>query len=318
MFYSTYLPVNIGRKNEYVYSDTECYPVEYLKLAKEALTSNTSCNGRVVISNGIVSFIDRDDFCWSIPNVYLAWEAYDCAVRNNFSFYTVCNQKGIPQLFISKEFKRTRILVSAFTFKSIIVRSTKLIRKIAGMIDHKYSNLFCMNLFDVINKVEHGSNRFLEALIIERDTIDQSMIVNPMLTLYSETTVDYSGELIEEMRQIINGETDRTESLHRENHTIVRHDLSYWPPMSEEHCRDIIALYDKMLLKKNNYIVLNGDDCEPYLYVSTNWRYLVNAATLECIVIKNSYLKKLLQYYASCDTTPVSALNTCWALAMTE
>lgn len=318
MFYSSYLPVNIGRKNEFVYTDTEHYPVELLTLAKEALVTNTTCNGKVIVDNGLVTFTEHDEISWSIPSVYLAWEAYECAVKNKFSFYMVCNNEGIPQLFVSKEFRKSRILVSAFSFKSVLVKNVKMLKKISGMIDHKYSNMFCMNLFDVISKVESGYNRFLDAIIVNRDTVDQSMVVNPILTLYSEVTVDYLGELIEEFRQIINDETEQTESLSKIGNAIQRHDLSYWPAMSMDFCKDLVDTYDRMLAKKNNYIPLNGGDYEPYLYVSTNWRYLVNASTLECLIIKNSYLKNLVQCYAAQDTSSIADLNMCWSLALTD
>lgn len=321
MFYSNYLPVNIGRKNEIVYTENATFPVPLLLLAKQALTENSNCGGKVLVEEGTVSFTEEPSYHWSIPDIFLACEAYDTAVKNKFSFYTVMNNKGIPQLFISKEFKRCRILVSAFTFKSVLVTKPNLVRKISCMIDHKYDNLYCMNLFDVISKEEANKSQkteFIDAIIINRGMEDEYMVVNPIKTLYTDNTYTYGTDLIEEMRQLINNEAEETESLLYKDGCVIRKDLSYWTPMSVDHCKNMVAMYDKYTSKKNNYIPLVGDDLEAHLYISTNWMYLINAATLECIKLNNAYLKKLVQCYAVREKTPTSELTMCWMLANTE
>ncbi|MCM1235271.1 MAG: hypothetical protein NC489_34655 [Ruminococcus flavefaciens] len=273
---------------------------------------------KVLLENNMVTFAEEPEYKWTIPDVYLACEALHSAEENNFSFYTVSNKEGIPQLFVSKAFKQCRLLVNALTFRTVLVTKPNLVRRISVMIDMKYSNFYCMNLFDVISELENGASNYLDAIIVGRDTDDETMIVNPITTLYSDDNIYYAREMVEEYRTILSKSGEETEYVELADDMIRRKNVENFTPISTAHAKNMVELYDKLLAKKCNYVDLVGDDYETHFYVSTNWRYLVSATTFECVVVTNINIKKLLQSYVAQSTTPVSDLTLCWMTARTE
>lgn len=319
MFYSNYLPVNIKRDNAAVHTVDNIYPVKLLTLAHDALV-NGNIDGKVILSDGSVSFTEQPDICWSITDIYLAWEAYTLAEKNNFSFYAVCNPDGIPQLYISKSFKNHRILVNAMTFHSVLVSKMHLVRKISCMIDKKFSNMYCMDLYNTIESLEAGSTKFLEAIIVNRDTDEEYMAVSPITTMYTDNTLWYAQDLVAELREVYANPELTTESVAMVDGHFIRPDLKEgtWIPMSREHIGNVLNTYDRLLDKKNNYLAIYGDDYDTHFYVSTNWRYLVRARTFEVITIKSMHMKRLLQSYIAAGRVSVAELDLMWMLAKTE
>lgn len=320
MFYSNYLPVNIKRDNAAIHTVSHTYPIKLLEIAHNALVNNNNADNKVVITDGVVTFTEHPEHSWTIQDIYLAWEAYITADKNNFSFYTVCNPEGLPQLYVSKSFKNHRILVSALTLRSVLVSKQNLVRKISCMIDKKFSNIYCMDLYNTIESLESGSTKFLDAIIVNRDTDEEFMAVSPITTMYTDNTLWYAKDLTDEFRAIMDNPELVTESLKLEDGNFVRVDLSpgTWLPMPLEHVDNIIKLYDKLLDKKNNYLPICGDDYDTHFYISTNWRYLVRARTFEVVTIKSMHMKRLLQSYATASSVSVAELELMWMLAKTE
>lgn len=320
MFFSNYLPVNIKRDNAAVHTVDNVFPVKLLTIAHEALVNNTNADGKVIFNDGTVSFSEHSNISWLISDIYMAWEAYSLAEKNNFSFYSVCNLEGIPQLFISKSFKNHRILVNAVTFHSILVSKQALVRKVSCMIDKKFPTMFCMDLYQTIEKLESGSTKYLDAIIVDRDTDDEYMAVSPITAMYTDNTLWYGADLISEYRDVLANPELKTKSAAIVDDHFIRPDLreGTWCPMPVEHVKGIVNLYDKLLAKKNNYIALYGDDYNTHYYVSTNWRYLVRARTFEVIVIKSLQMRQMLQKYATASSTPVAELELMWLLAKDE
>lgn len=319
MFYSNYLPVNVKRANAAVYTEAGVYPANLLALAKQALTCNDNANGQVVLrDDGYITFTEHSEHTWPIPDVYMACEAMDMAEKNNFSYYAILDSSGIPQLFVSKAFKSSRILVNALTMQTVLVTKTNLVRKISCMIDKRFSSSYCLNLFQVISNLEKGATKYLDALILDRGTQDETLMVSPVTTMYSDVTDMYGADLIDEFRQILSGEVTETDSVQAVEGGITRNELSYWGVMSMEHIKLMCSTYDKLLAKKSNYLSLSDENYNFCYFISTNWRYLVNAKTFECLTIKNVNFRSLLQTYAASDTTPASDLNMLWMLAKTE
>lgn len=318
MFYSRYLPVNIKRKNAGVYTENGFFPAELLQMAETALTNREKASPEVIVEDGVVTFVNNPEYKWSTPDVYLACESLRIAQQENFSFYIVANKEDIPQLFVSKAFKQHRILVNAMNFRTCLVTKPNLIKRVAAMIDGKYDESYCYDVFDVIDHIERGNSRYLDAIICQRDTEDEAMIVNPVTTLYAEDNFIYSKDVIEEYRRLLENPEAETEYVKIEQDLFVRKNVTGYQPVTPAFAKSIVQLYDKLLEKKNNYLYVNGDDYEVYLYISTNWRYLVNARTLECIVLQNSNVSKLVQSYITDGSTPVSKLKLCWMLASEE
>jgi hypothetical protein len=161
--------------------------------------------------------------------------------------------------------------------------------------------------------IEAGSAKFLPAVMLFRDTKDECMAVSPMVSLLSEVTNVYGQDAIEEM-----GTVTETESFKRDGEKIIRTDSTVYKPMPVDFVTYLIAQYDKLKSKKSNYIELCDENYNVELYFSTNQRYLVNAKTFECIVIKNQHTKSLLASFASRDVTPRDQLTLAWMLAKTE
>lgn len=318
MFFSKYLPVNIKRKNAAVFTKWCIYPADLLVMAKAALADKVGLNTDVVLEDGMITFPQHPEIKWSLPEVYLAYEAYETAVENNFSFYVVNNKDSIPQLLVSKPFKNHRLLVNAMTFESIIVTKPNLVKRISAMIDCKYESRYCMDVFEVIERIEAGSPNFLDAIICERDTEEENMVVNPVTTLYADDNIYYDKAFIEDCRTLLHDPTAVVETAELSGNAFQHKGLKGFASLSTPFVKSLVELYDRITAKKCNYLYLTGDDCDTHYYVSTNWRYLVNARTLECVVVQNVNLKKLLQSYVAKGNVPVADLTLCWMIATKE
>lgn len=316
MFLSNYLPVNINRRNCSVYSGDKEFPEELLLMAHSCLT--TGSQSGVVLEGNTVTFINNPDITWAVSEVYLAYNAYIVAKENNFSYYKVLDKNGNTELFVSKSFKGCRIVVNAYTFLSVLVTTKKLVAKIASMIDDKFEHVYCMNVFDIIKNLESGTAKYIPAVIINKGGANERIVFSPVQTLYNEQCTDYGLDLLLEMKQVRENHDVVTDSMKYENGKYVRHDLSFWKPMTEEHIDYLLKTYDDMLKKKSNYVEIFGEDENCHLYFSTNKRYLVNAETFECVIIKNMHTRNLLSVLASMDTAPVRDIKLAWMLAKAE
>ena len=305
------------RKNCAVYSNEKVFPEDKL-LKAYAFITNRTADG-VYLNEGNVAFLDSPETTWTYPEIYLAYEAYHQAAVNNFSFYSVKDEHGIPQLYISKAFKGHRILVNAFTMHSVILGNKQLVNKVASLIDKTASCHYCVDLFNTLQAIESGSAKFLPAVLVMKDQDEEYMAVSPLTTVMSEMTTSYASDLIDEFRSVHADRSVVTESVKFENDRFIRTDLpKSWQPMSVDHVEYIINTYDKIREKKSNYVELNNENYETELFFSTNYRYLVNAKTFECIVIKNQHTKSLLIDFASRNTIPTDKLQLAWMLAKTE
>lgn len=316
MFISTYIPVNMKRSNCAVYSEEKVFSEEKLVAAYSYLKGDEVVD--VTYNNEYVSFTSSPDIRWTIPEVYLAYEAYRQASINDFSYYVVKNKEGIPQLFVSKSFKGHRLLVNAFSMRTVLLGKVQLVNKAASLIDKVISNIQAINIFDTLSSIEEGRAKFLSAVLVGRSTADESLAINPMTTLYSESIEDYPHELIQEFEILLKGDVTETESLLVVNNLVTHKELKHWPPMKMDHVGSIVELYYKTLEKKSNYVPIYDPNWTPKLYFSTNKRYLVNANTFECVVIVNQHTKDLLWCLAEKRVNSSDQLHLAWMLAKTE
>lgn len=316
MFISTYLPVNMHRTNCAVYSSEKVFPEEKLLKAYSFVTGH-AVEG-VEWNDGNVVFPDDDTTLWTLPEIYLAYEAYNNAAINNFSFYMVKDNDNIPQLFISKSFKGHRILVNAFTMHSVIVGKVNLVAKVASMIDKTASSHYCVDLFNTIRDIEKGSAKFLKALIVNRDSEYEYMAVSPVLTTLFEVTTTYSVTALNDLRDLRDGNKTVTPTFKCEDNKYINLNNQSWPTMSSDHVNYIIDTYDATKEKRSNYVELCNEDYVTELYFSTNYRYLVDAKTFECVVIKNQHTRDLLISLSKRVNNTSDELQLAWMLAKTE
>lgn len=313
MFYSTYVPVNVNRVNCAIYSAEKVFDKEHLLQAYDFLTGKNTTNG-IVRTPECISFVDEPSIQWSMPEVFLAYEALQVAEKNKFSFFTIKDTNSIPQLFVSKAFAGQRILVNALTNRSILLTNPQYVSKVASMIDKSYSYVYCQGLYSVLESISEGSNRYLDAVLIGAGSKDEYMALNHY-TISHGNVINYVGaDVIEELREVLDsGVSNETFAIADGN--VRRLDLSYWPSLLISQARTLVSSYDKCISKKLNYVAIRNDDMVDGLYISTNGKYLVHAETLECVPISNAQVRELLYVMMHKDTNPNYDLDWIWRLA---
>ena len=314
MFFSKYIPVDIRRTSAAIYHPNGVFPVENLLQAEAALSCNYGLNKNVIVENGIVSFPLNSSIRWTIPDVYLACEAYHTADDNNFSFYTVTSDNKHPQLFVSKAFKGHRVLVNAHTFESLILTKPNIIKRVASMIDHHYSFQYCMDFFDTAKALETNTGKFLDAIITDRNTSDETMIVSPLMSTYANDNIYYSKDLLDEYFALLLDPNTETELARVDGDTICRKNVKNHEPITIAFAKELVDTYQKLLAGKSNYLTLCDETYESCYYLSTNFRYLVNARTFEVRVIENLNMKQQLKEFAVDGKAPLQSLNYCWQM----
>lgn len=315
MFHSKYIPVNLFRENASVHSPKIVYPIDLLTIAHEALVKDSSANGQVTVNSGKVSFLEHPEIVWTVPEIYLAWEAYQVGLENKFSFYIVNSTIGTPAMYVSKAFKKTRIIVNPYNFRSLIITQPQQLKKVSSMIDKTYPIEYCIDMFTVFQNLESRTNNYLDAIIVDRDNADESLVVSPITSLYSEYFTIYSKQLIEDYRKIIADHEVVTELAAYKNGMIARTNLTKDYAISEDYAKALVEMYDKAYAKKSNYVEIMDMHYNTIYYVSTNWKYLVNAATFEVVVIQGANTRQLIKNCVKEKTVTKLFMYTIWNLA---
>lgn len=318
MFLSTYVPVNMRRVNCAVYSNEKVFPEERL-LAAYSFVNGEKAEG-IHMCDSHVMFIDDPSIHWTIPEIYLAYEAYRQAKISDFSYYAAKDKNGIPQLFISKSFRGHRLLVNAFSMRTILLGNTQLVAKAASLIDKTLDNRESVDLFNAMVSIEKGSSKFLPALIVHRDTPDEFMAVSPSTTPGSEVNPIFGSDEMEEIIHLFNGGEPLEGYTYAKNANgdFYRTDLDHNVTVPVDLARYLIDVYTRVKSKKSNYVELCDESYEAVLYFSTDHRYLVYARTFECVVIKNQHVKTLLTEFAKKCVMSSDQLQLAWMLAKTE
>lgn len=315
MFRSKCIPVNVNRKNCVIYTSGKSFDIEHLKNAYNFLTGYDTTG--VYIDEGCIKFNDNPNLVWTLDEIYIAYDAYTQAVTNNFSFYMVKNKEDTPQLFISKPIHGCRILVNAFTMKSILLKKKKLVSKAANLIDKTMEFAECMNLFDTLSNYEVDKGSYLSGLICYKGTAKECMMVNPMITIMSDVTNTYYQNDIVEMQKVLE-DPDSSEIYEIRSNHVVRVSPAVSEPMPIDFVKELIELYSSLISKKSNYMEIFDAEYNTRLLFSTNNRYLVNASTFECVVIKNQHTKDLLNQMVNNGPVPFDQISLIWMLAQRE
>lgn len=314
MFFSKYIPVNIRRSSAAIHHPNGVFPVDYLLQAEAALSCDFGLNKNVIVQDGIVTFPMNPNLRWTIPDIYLACEAYHTAYDNNFSFYTVTSDNKHPQLFVSKSFKGHRVLVNAHTFESLILTKPNIIKRVASMIDHHYSFQYCMDFFNTAKALESNNGKFLDAIIVDRESADETMIVSPLMSMYANDNIYYPKQLLDEYFALLINPNTETELAEVEGDVIKRKNVVNYEPVTLVFARELIETYQKLLNGKSNYLTLCDESYESCYYLSTNFRYLVNARTFEVRIIENMNMKQQLMEFAAVGKAPLQSLDYCWQM----
>lgn len=315
MFHSKYLPVNLFRENASVHSFKTIYPADLLTLAHEALENDSSADGKVTITSGKVSFLEHPEIVWTVPEIYLAWEAYQTGIENKFSYYVVNSPAGTPALYVSREFKKSRIIVCPYNYRSLILTKPQQLKKVSVMIDKTYPIYYCTDMFNVFANLESHTNDYLDAIIVDRDNSDESLVVSPITALYTEHFTIYSKALLDDYRKIIADHSVITELAAYKNGMLVRQNLKGDYAISEDYAKVLLETYEKAYAKKSNYVEIMDGNFNTIYYVSTNWKYLVDASTFEVVVINGENTRNLVKSCVKEKTVSRDLLYTVWNFA---
>lgn len=317
MFKSTFLPVKVKAAAETaVYSDRLVYPAGLLEQAYAYANNIDGHNNNVMTVDSHITFKSNPEIRWSLPNVVMAYESLKVARENNFSYFIIYNTRSAPCLYVSTAFNNNRILVDAYTMRSVIVTKQPIISKIVSMLNKRYNDLYLMDLFQMIAVMESGRSNYLEGIIVDRYESDPYLAVNPLLDVYSETNVWFAFDELAELKQIADGEVDETESYILQGAKVHHKQINSRKPMSMNYIKQVLKLRDRLMEKKTDYIAMcSEEEYEPFLYISTNFRYLVNNRTFECLTITNTLLQDWIRVYAQRAATPQYMLDQLWQVA---
>lgn len=316
MFTSKFLPVKVQSANETaVYSYKTVYPANLLDQARAfALGEDGDCNN-VVVKEGCYTFKSNPEYLWTLSDIVQACESLRVARENKFSFFIIYNNQKIPNMYVSTRFDTCRILVDAFTMRSIVVHEPRLVKKLSSMIGNQYEDSYLINLFNMIKTMESGRHKYLDGIILDRYSGNAMLAVNPLIDIAVNNGPWYDLTEIDQLRDIVNKNVQETETFIVNGSLISKKDVVTFTPIGMDYAHTLIELCDRLLEKKTDYIALHCEETfEPYLYLSTNYRYLVKASTFECESVVNASLRDWILSYAQCDYIPRQTMDTMWDL----
>lgn len=317
MFTSMFLPVKVKSTPETaVHTDRLIYPANLLEQAYAYANNLEGHNNNVMTADGHITFKSNPEIRWALPNVVLAYEALKVARENNFSFFIVYNTRNTPCLYVSTAFNGHRILVDAYTMRSLIVTKPNIITKLVSMLNKRYEDMYLHDLFEMIKIMETGRSNYLEGIIVDRYEEDPYLAVNPLLDIYYDNSIWFGFDELQELQDIVENNADETDSYILQGALVHKKNVKTDKPITTAYVKQILKLRDRLLEKKTNYIAMcSKEDFTPALYVSTNFRYLVNNRTFECLTITNVALQEWIRYYAQQTATPRYMLDQLWQVA---
>lgn len=313
MYTSRFLPVKVQSASEAAVHTAECiYPWKLLEEAHDHLTGVTQ-SSNVILSNNNIRFASDPDIRWFMCDVVNAYEYFLTAKNNKFSFFPIYSTKGVASLYVSTIFKNTRLLVDAYSMSTVLVTKQQLIKKLSSMIDQRYEVSLLLDIFRYARLLESGSKNFLDAWLVNPLSEEGYVAVNPVTALYTDNTLWYAQDVLEEIESIVKGECDETDTFILQANCIDRKDLSYWTPMSMDWCKYIVETWRKLESRSRSYIPLAlNDTYEPACYCSTDFCHVVRASTGEHVTVKNKNFKDTLRACVKEEFITPSAFYTLW------
>lgn len=312
MYFSKYLPVKVFSTVEAsVHTDEQVYPWRLLKEAYDHLTGEPSDN--VVINNGNICFKSDPDVRWFMHDIVNAYELFQVARESKFTFYPIKDTNGTISLYTSSTFKEHRLLVDAFTMRTVIVTKPTLVKKLSNMVDRKFPTRYLLRVFQYAESLEKGYKNYLDGWIVNPNDEDGYMCVNPLTALYDDNGIWYNwGELAELEKIVYKGVTE-TERFVLRATLVTRTDLTVYTPMSLTWCKYVVDLWHKLRDRNRSYIdVIDSDTYGPAFYVSGDLNHFISAETGEHITVKNKSFKEVLQSCVKNVYIDTRAYNTLW------
>lgn len=309
-----FVPVNIKRRNCTVYSNDTSYPLELLERAVDFLRDGKQ-SGVYYGDSGDIRFSDNDTIAWSLANVYLAYNAYCVARDAGISFYIVMGEEKLPELFVSSQIHNGRIVVNAHDMSSLYITHPVHRSKLSALVDKSVSSQHCYNLFTTLRDIERGKKHYLHSLIINRGLVNEEMKLSPILTPGELSDIAWTPETVQALRNVYNHvEAENDYFVAKDTHFITNY-LDKPIHIVSGMVEYVLNTYDQLAHKKSNYFALRDLDGKARIYLSTNFRYAVQASSFRVVTISNQQTRNLLKLYAKKEQVSYSDLNLAWEFA---
>lgn len=318
MFISKFIPININRTTEAVFTAKGLFPARLLDAAMDAL--NCGENDIAWSNENEVYFYEHPEVMWSITDILPVYNILEAARKVNFSYYTVCDEFDNIQILVSKLIGNARLVTFSTSMETFIVKEPSLVKLVSSFIDKQCSLEAVLKLRTTLYAFENMNGKFLNALLVDRGNTDEGfMALNPILCPNVLEFHMYGFDLLEEVEELLNGSKE-TGSFYTEADGTIVHKNSSNFKFTRGYAENLVHTYHELLKTKSNYAVLYDDEnlC-PCLYVSTNYRYLVNAETFDTVILKNEHLKATLDCLLEVNNKyNRRLLNSLWEAANAE
>ena len=290
-----FIPVDIDRTTASIFTVSQIYPIDRLEAAYKYISGDKSIQN-VLVDNGTIMFSDDDKIHWTYPCVIAAYEYYKIARDNHFSFYKVVDKYGNITLLISKQFNNCRLVIDTLTYRAVFVTQKNLRAKLASLIDKKMELEESTRLFESIYGMETGEHKYIDAIIVNRDTTEEYMAVSPIKMPTDVGTTFFEPYVYAELISILNEDTPMTANYRLDAGNIVSMDGQEKLALST--VKYIELLHNRVYASKSNYYEIFDLNNKPVFYVSTNFLYVVDANTFRHYTMRNIALINIARQLA--------------------
>lgn len=313
-----YLPILSGSTVKYIYSGNATFPVSEL-LGAKTLLEGGEYSGLSFDNNGNI-MSSKCNASWSVPDIALALRAYEISESTGIYYMPIYDTYGFWRLLVSKKFDgHKRILVDSVRMTSVVVEDNYLADRLADLIYDKTPGYILSDIYKAVEKASSGKGDFLDAVVVNRGGNSDSatpeyVAMSPLKTKYYDNVrFMYMNELHEYAGAAVgNG----TEDVYMKNNTVQHRLLTFWRPMSAKYLKYVLETVRRTYASKSDYYAVYSDVTgDPLLYVSTDYRHLVKATTLEHIAVSNVYLLNQLKEVCRKGEASMDSVHDIWDLA---
>lgn len=291
-----FIPVDIDRTTAAIYTASQIYTLDKLEAAYKYISGDKSIQN-VLVDNGTIMFSDDASIHWTYASVIAAYEYYKIARDNHFSFYKVTDANNNAILLISKQFATCRLLIDLFTYRAVYVTQKSLRARLASLIDKKIDRNVALRLFNTIYGIETGEYTYIDAIIVNRDTTDEYLAVSSVKLSSNHDYIRFEPPIYNELIAIANGDTPMTKHYKLDEGNIVGIDND--EKYSLQTIKYLETIRNKVYASKSNYYeIFDAATNNPVFYISTNFRYVVDAYTFRLHTMKNITLINLARQLA--------------------
>lgn len=277
MFEVEMLPVNTKSNKPLICDVTTTYPVKTLQGIKQFMDGGKLPTGLAEETGGFKILATGDH--WTVAQVVKAIKAHEIALACGLNFMPINNSMKLAHLYVSSKINKSIIVVNAFTFKAVSVTHPDIVALLSRMKGSCYPEAYLDDLFEILMLRGDGCYRFEDAIILNRETPHAMFAVNPLYNMCLDLeAVYYIDKSFHDGTSIM----DITDSRTVDKNVNVKR---------------LSKLYLSTTKTKSNYLILSTNKGKHLLYVSADFRYMVDAKTFVKVPIRSVQLRKLLQSY---------------------